>query len=76
MIVRAWTQGEGFSLVIDWPNRKFALIPNHVGEGVNISTSYNELLDLQNLISERLADFKKLQQKELLSNPHEGDKKP
>jgi len=64
MIVKAWTQGNGFSLIIDYPNRRFVLFPNQDGEGVTITTSYNELLDLQTLISERLADFKKLQQSE------------
>lgn len=66
MLVQAWTEGKGFSLVIDYPNRKFVLIPNAEGEGVSISTSYNELFDLQNLISERLADFRLLREKESL----------
>ena len=62
MIVKAWTQGNGFSLVIDYPNRKFMLTPLQEGESIVIATSYNELLDLQNLISERLVDFNKLRQ--------------
>lgn len=75
MIVRAWTQGKGFSLVLDYPNRKFVLIPNEQGEGVHITTSYNELLELQNLISERLADFRKMKEKEKSSVGGGIDKK-
>lgn len=62
MYVKSWSDCKGFSLTIDFPNRHFVLSPN--SDSISITTSYNELLELQNLISERLVEFKKLQEKE------------
>lgn len=59
MIVRAYSGGYGFDVnVKDWP--RIDLIVKD--EPVVITSSYNELLALQNLLSEKLAEWKKIQQ--------------
>lgn len=55
MIIQAWTEGEGFTLTLDYPNRRFILSP--LKEGVTIYTSANELKDLKDQIDECLKLF-------------------
>lgn len=53
----------GFNVTVDPKNYPEMIL--HVNNTpISIHTCYAELLALQNLISERLADFKKLQEKE------------
>lgn len=57
MNVTAYTEGDGFALTLDYPNRRFILAPIKAGECAVIYTSYRELADLKAQIEERLKLF-------------------
>lgn len=58
--VDVWTYGKGFNVFCGKANYP-AMTLTVNGASIYINNSYAELLALQNLISERLADFRRLQ---------------
>jgi hypothetical protein len=73
MFVQSWTDGKGFKVNLHYSEKIFSLCPNK--DELVIVTSYNELLELQNLISEKLAEYRALENKNSSINQRQKEEK-